>query len=633
MADKLLSIGDGISSRQLRDIGGGASAEVVVVAGGGVSKVIVTGEYKFGKFLTASPAPGWSWAAGKWVRNGVDISGATALSYQMGQDDVGQNIGFVPTNPVEVSVVQRCSADVPGAPTIGTATAGEGSVTLNGTAPASNGGSAIIGYRGRLNTGVEKTSETLPVVFTGLAGGFAYSGIIQALNGIGYGPESAASNTVIPSSALVTNIAARVWQTNTGFTNAQSAYNGNGADLMPAGGGTGTCMVITDFASDCTHIQIVMGNNSAVQPRRVIGFTAVCPSATGDNCYNTEFASAAIGTFNGGQSFIDVPPRDPSATSVGMAVSDPYPVTPVLRTDAPGKRRLLAIREAAIYPTANETTNYPVPTVSRSGSGWGNDSAGILLAQGINGNKLNSAWPTGSAPWVNGNCTIVGVIFHYKKRASSIAFIGSSLTKCDLNTPSTKKGSGWPMQSTIAVSTEDNPVEFINCGQAGQQLVKGLVSAQTVIPLLKPTHVAIEFANPNNLSQVNAGTIDTLRTNTADIRALAAAYGARPILWNGWPRNVAASPSLASYFPQAQDDLRKAYLEEMRALGLPYMDTNALMGKGVSPDTIKMTGNGDAASYTDAGDGLHQNDTATVQVLTPGWTSFLTAEVINKYHA
>lgn len=541
----------------------------------------------------------------------------------------GAGLSVASAASASATVTTYTAPTIPGAPTGLTLTAGSGKVTASWTAAASNG-SAIRNTVVTLSNGATATalgSATTVDVFT--PNGIAVTATARANNGEGAGPTSAVSNSVAPvdSSEVITNEAARVWQMNTGFTNATSAYNGGGGTITA--GGTGTCMVITDFASDCTHIQLIMGNSSTVQPRRVIGFTAVCPDAEGDFRYNALFAAAPVGTFNGGQSFIDVPPRDPSSTSVGLAVSDPYPVTPVLRTDDPSKRRLLAIREAATYPTVGETTNYPVPTVTRSGAGWRNDPAGILMSQGVNGNVLNSAFP--SDPWVNGNCTIIGIIFHYKNRASSVFLPGSSLTKNDLNTPSTKKGSGWPMQSTIAASTEERPIEFINGGQAGQLLDKAYICAQEVFRVLKPTHTCIEFANPNNLSAPTTGQIDTLRAGTDQIIALAVANGSRPMLWNGWPRNVGSSPFAAPYYSLAQDNLRKAYLEEMRARGLPYMDTNALMGRGTSPDAIKMIASGDPYDFTV--DGLHQSNDGTTYAVTPGFTTFWTTEITNKYWA
>lgn len=92
------------------------------------------------------------------------------------------------------------AANVPDAPTIGAASAGNASASVNGTPPANNGGSPIIGYRATSTPGgIIGTSTSLPVNVTGLTNGVAYTFKLAAQNDQGYGPESAASNSVTPA--------------------------------------------------------------------------------------------------------------------------------------------------------------------------------------------------------------------------------------------------------------------------------------------------------------------------------------------------------------------------------------------------------------------------------------------------
>jgi hypothetical protein len=93
---------------------------------------------------------------------------------------------------------------VPGAPTIGKATAGNGSASVSGTAPAATNGGAITGFRATAMPGnIAATSPTLPVNVTGLTAGTAYTITLAAANAAGYGPESFASNSVTPTAAPV----------------------------------------------------------------------------------------------------------------------------------------------------------------------------------------------------------------------------------------------------------------------------------------------------------------------------------------------------------------------------------------------------------------------------------------------
>lgn len=91
------------------------------------------------------------------------------------------------------------NAVVPGAPTIGSATAGNTQATVTFTAPASNGGVAITGYTvTAMPGGFTGTSSSSPITVTGLTNGTAYTFTVSATNSVGTGAASAASNSVTP---------------------------------------------------------------------------------------------------------------------------------------------------------------------------------------------------------------------------------------------------------------------------------------------------------------------------------------------------------------------------------------------------------------------------------------------------
>ena len=101
-------------------------------------------------------------------------------------------------------ITPAAAATAPGAPTGVGGTAGNGSVALSWTAPASNGGSAITGYR--VTPSIGATAET-PVLtgsaattftVTGLTNGTAYTFTVAAINAVGIGADSAASAAVTP---------------------------------------------------------------------------------------------------------------------------------------------------------------------------------------------------------------------------------------------------------------------------------------------------------------------------------------------------------------------------------------------------------------------------------------------------
>jgi hypothetical protein len=103
-------------------------------------------------------------------------------------------------SPVGSFALSFTPSTVPGAPTIGTAVAGNAQATVNGTAPASNGGAAITGYRSTATPGGSQvTGASLPITHTGLTNDVPYTFVLEAENLRGYGAPSAASNSVTPS--------------------------------------------------------------------------------------------------------------------------------------------------------------------------------------------------------------------------------------------------------------------------------------------------------------------------------------------------------------------------------------------------------------------------------------------------
>ena len=96
---------------------------------------------------------------------------------------------------------------MPGAPTGVGGTAGNASVALSWTAPASNGGSAITGYRvtpfigATAQTPVLTGSAATTFTVTGLTNGTAYTFKVAAINAVGTGADSAASAAITPAAA------------------------------------------------------------------------------------------------------------------------------------------------------------------------------------------------------------------------------------------------------------------------------------------------------------------------------------------------------------------------------------------------------------------------------------------------
>jgi hypothetical protein len=114
----------------------------------------------------------------------------------------GTSVPSVPTNSVTpvVPVVKT----VPGPPTGVSASAGNASATVKWRAPVDDGESPIIGYVITSSGGsAVHVGAVTSDVFSGLSNGIAYTFKVAAINAVGEGSASAASNSVTPAAPKV----------------------------------------------------------------------------------------------------------------------------------------------------------------------------------------------------------------------------------------------------------------------------------------------------------------------------------------------------------------------------------------------------------------------------------------------
>jgi uncharacterized protein (TIGR02145 family) len=101
------------------------------------------------------------------------------------------------------------AAAAPGAPVIGTATAGNVQATVSFTAPSSNGGAAITSYTATSSpgniTGTISQAGSGSITVAGLTNGTPYTFTVMATNAAGNSVASAPSATVTPSLPFVTS--------------------------------------------------------------------------------------------------------------------------------------------------------------------------------------------------------------------------------------------------------------------------------------------------------------------------------------------------------------------------------------------------------------------------------------------
>ena len=141
-----------------------------------------------GYTATASPGGATCSTTGALGCTVTGLTNGTAYSFIVRAANV---VGPGPAS-TSVNATPVAPATVPGAPTNLAATPGNGGVALTWSAPASDGGSAIMGYTATASPGGATCSTTgaLGCPVTGLSNGTAYTFTVRATNAVGQGPAS-----------------------------------------------------------------------------------------------------------------------------------------------------------------------------------------------------------------------------------------------------------------------------------------------------------------------------------------------------------------------------------------------------------------------------------------------------------
>ncbi len=212
----------------------------------------------------------------------------------------------VGTGPASAASNSVTPATTPGAPTIGSATAGDGQASVTFTPPASNGGSTINGYTVTSSPGgITASGAASPIIVTGLTNGTAYTFTVTAANAVGTGPPSAASNSVTPSVAATlpgAPIMGTAVAANAQATVSFSAPASNGGSPI-------TSYTVTSSPGGVTA-------TGAASPITVLGLTngtAYTFTVTATNAIGTGPASAASNSVT--------PATTPGAPVIGSATA------------------------------------------------------------------------------------------------------------------------------------------------------------------------------------------------------------------------------------------------------------------------------------------------------------------------
>jgi Bacterial Ig-like domain (group 3)/Pentapeptide repeats (8 copies)/Fibronectin type III domain len=241
---------------------------LVATAGNGSATVTFTapafngGSAILGYTVTCTSSDGGATGSASGAGSPIVVSGLTnGNTYACtatATNTVGPSVASGPSNSF-------VPATVPDPPTGLVATAGDGSATVTFTAPAFNGGSAILGYTVTCTssdggaTGSASGAGS-PIVVSGLTNGNTYACTATATNAVGASIASAQSNSSVPMKPTTTAIAASANPAAVGtpvtftatvsppppggtvsFTDTQSPIPG--CQSVPLVGATATCTV------------------------------------------------------------------------------------------------------------------------------------------------------------------------------------------------------------------------------------------------------------------------------------------------------------------------------------------------------------------------------------------------------
>jgi len=143
---------------------------------------------------TATSSPGNITKTGSSPLTVTGLANGTTYTFTVtARNSVGTGPASAPSNAVTPA------GTVPGKPTGVSAVRGNAQATVSFTAPASDGGSAIIDYTVTSSGGQVKTGGGSPLTVTGLTNGTAYTFTVKARNALGTGLESDPSNSVTPA--------------------------------------------------------------------------------------------------------------------------------------------------------------------------------------------------------------------------------------------------------------------------------------------------------------------------------------------------------------------------------------------------------------------------------------------------
>ncbi len=422
--------------------GGDADATVTWAAPSSDGGSAVTG-YTLVASDSTTPANGGetcSWTTGPLSCTVTSLTNGDSYSFTVRATN---SVGLGPSSPASNPVTP---ATVPGAPSSVSATGGDADATVTWAAPASDGGSAVTGYRVTTYAGlVAEAMTTVGNVTTdvvgGLTNGDTYSFTVTAINGVGLGATTDFSNTVTPATVP-----------------------GAPSSVSATGGDADATVTWAAPASD---------GGSAVTGYTVVASDSTTPANGGETCSWTTgpLTCTVTGLTNGDTYSFTVW----ATNSVGLGPSSPAssPVTPATVPGAP----------SGVSATAGDVS--AIVTWTAPASDGGSPVTGYTVVASDSTTPANGgetcSWTTGPL-----TCTVTGLTngdtYSFAVGATNSVGLGPASPGSNTVTPATVPGA--PSGVSATAGNADATVTWTAPASDGGSAVTGytVVASDSTTP-------------------------------------------------------------------------------------------------------------------------------------------------------
>ena len=322
--------------------------------------------------------------------SGTTLTFVTAGTCTIDADQAGDSTYLAAT---QVSQTFTVNAIAPGAPTIGSATAGDSQATVSFSAPASNGGTSITGYTVTASPGgATGTGSGSPITVTGLSNGVAYTFTVTATHAGGTSTTSAASNSITPAAPQTitfNNPGAQNFGTTPTLSASSSAGGGypvtftsatSGVCTITSGGAltfvtAGTCTIHANQAGDSSVLAATQVSQSFAVNAVVPGAPTIGTATAGDTQASVAFIApvntggTAITGYTVSVSPVDVAPVSGASSPIvvtGLTNGQTYTFT-VTANNAAGTSPASAASNS-ITPKAEQTITFANPGAQNFGT-------------------------------------------------------------------------------------------------------------------------------------------------------------------------------------------------------------------------------------------------------------------------